>query len=219
MPTTVSRRTFISAAGALLIPPLSIASPKDERRMFLADAIKDVDKNRAAKEKEKAAAGQKGGMALFVMPPRVIPFLDWDFFYIDEGLNWVPEQDVKLSAVRVPKGFVTDLASIPQALWWALPRTGRYVYPAIVHDYLYWNQKTSRKEADDILLQSMIELNVSALKRDAIYAGVRTPVGQAAWDNNAQAKERGERRVLQKFPENSLMPWDKWKATPNVFTS
>ena len=39
--------------------------------------------------------------------------------------------------VRVPKGFTTDLASIPRAFTWLIPKLGRHLVPAVVHDYCY----------------------------------------------------------------------------------
>ena len=39
--------------------------------------------------------------------------------------------------VQVPKGFVTDGASIPRIFWVYLPRHGKYTKAAVVHDFLY----------------------------------------------------------------------------------
>src|SRR3954454_19309299 len=72
-------------------------------------------------------------------PPPVVPFADWDYYYITIDLDWKDESG-QLAPVSVPKGFVTDLASIPQLFCSILPPTGRYSYPAIVHDFLYWCQ-------------------------------------------------------------------------------
>jgi hypothetical protein len=43
-------------------------------------------------------------------------------------------------AVTVPRGFVTDLATIPVYFWWAIKPTGRHGHAAILHDWLYWEQ-------------------------------------------------------------------------------
>lgn len=37
----------------------------------------------------------------------------------------------------VPKGFVTDFASVPEILQGLIPPTGRYGKAAVIHDYLY----------------------------------------------------------------------------------
>jgi hypothetical protein len=39
--------------------------------------------------------------------------------------------------IIVPTGFITDLASIPRALYIALPPIGAYDKAAVVHDFLY----------------------------------------------------------------------------------
>ena len=50
--------------------------------------------------------------------------------------------------IVVPKGFVTDFASILQAFWaLGLSPHGQYSRAAVVHDYLYWSQSCSRYRA------------------------------------------------------------------------
>jgi len=39
--------------------------------------------------------------------------------------------------ITIPKGFVTDYASVPRYLWWLYPPVGGYDDAAVVHDYLY----------------------------------------------------------------------------------
>jgi len=57
------------------------------------------------------------------------------------------------TVIVVPRGFVTDVASIPQAFWsFGLSAHGRYSKAAIVHDYLYWTQGCSREQADNLLM-------------------------------------------------------------------
>jgi len=97
-------------------------------------------------------------------PVPITPFADWDYYYINEKLEWIPDvgAPADFSAVTAPEGFVTDLASIPPALWPVLPPTGRYAYPAIIHDYLYWFQPCSRDQADMVLklaMQDMVEVD------------------------------------------------------------
>lgn len=98
--------------------------------------------------------------------------------------------------IAVPAGFLTDLASIPRALWWFESPIDRSMAGAIIHDYLYWDQTCSKDEADAVLFVAMEESGVSAFKRDAVYAAVRTPVGQSAFARNAEARKKGERRYL-----------------------
>jgi hypothetical protein len=65
-----------------------------------------------------------------------------------------------LGTIRVPKGFVTDLASVPRlpfAYWLA---GGRGNAPAVVHDFLYrvqrhGNLKVSRSTADAVFYEAL----------------------------------------------------------------
>src|ERR1700681_1749562 len=139
-------------------------------------------------------------------------------YYLTDPILWEPNpgQENGFRSVEAPKGFVTDLASIPQILWSILRPDGEYAYAAIIHDYLYWEQTDPREYADDILKIAMEDLEVEPLKITAIYEGVRFG-GQAAWDENARLKNQGEKRVLIKEPPTAAMTWAEWKKRPDVF--
>lgn len=96
---------------------------------------------------------------------------------------------------EVPEGFVTDFASIPRPLWPIYPKTGRYQLAAVVHDFLYWEQTTSRKDADQIFLEGMEESGVSKKDRLIIYHAVRQG-GEGAWKKNAEQRAAGKPRVI-----------------------
>lgn len=106
--------------------------------------------------------------------------------------------------IEVPKGFVTDLASIPRALWAILPPWERYGPAAVVHDWLYWDQAIDRDMADAVLREAMEVLGVAAAERGAIYRGVRVGGGQAAWDRNTALKASGYSRMAS---PNNLPPY------------
>ncbi|KKL66348.1 hypothetical protein LCGC14_2145860, partial [marine sediment metagenome] len=55
--------------------------------------------------------------------------------------------------VEVPQGFTTDFASVPRVVWWLIPPDGQYTQAAVVHDFLYFSQTTTRIEADRIFLE------------------------------------------------------------------
>jgi hypothetical protein len=59
-------------------------------------------------------------------------------------------------SVIVPAGFVTDYASIPRPLWVMYAPHDRYSRAAVVHDYLYWSQRCTREQADNIFMLAMI---------------------------------------------------------------
>ena len=97
--------------------------------------------------------------------------------------------------IRVPKGFVTDFASIPRVLWSVLSPTGEFRLPAVIHDYLYWFQPCTREESDNLLLIAMKEEGVPERQRVAVYTGIRI-AGQVAWDADSTARTSGELKVL-----------------------
>ena len=94
------------------------------------------------------------------------------------------DPDRVLHNIRVPEGFVTDLASIPAPAYALnifspfLPnegagKVGRHLVAAVVHDYLYRTGKLDRERADEIFLAAMKELGVSNIRQQAFYWAVR----------------------------------------------
>lgn len=76
---------------------------------------------------------------------------------------------------QVPKGFRTDLASVPQLAKSLVPKLGPWNQIAVVHDFVYRNPwvNLTRKEADDLLMDGMKTKNVGLYARSVIYSGVR----------------------------------------------
>jgi hypothetical protein len=112
-----------------------------------------------------------------------------------DNRSWVVVQDLVFGPYTVPAGFVTDLASLPAFLrWWTDP-WGRHGHAAIVHDLLYWTQKTTRRQADDVFLRGMKALRVRTTQRYALWLGVRL-FGWLAWRNNRDARLAGFLKVL-----------------------
>jgi len=138
------------------------------------------------------------------------------YYYLVKKIKWSPDEpNSPLPSVTVPVGFVTDFASIPQIAWSLFPPDGRYTYPAVMHDYLYWEQQTTRAQADEIFRLMMREFSVAAPAIATIYAGVRAG-GGVAWEGNARLKESGEQRILRVFPDDPKTTWSMWK-TRDVF--
>ncbi len=132
-------------------------------------------------------------------------------------IDWKPELgQASLPKVTVPKGFVTDLASIPPIFFSVLRPDGEYAYAAIIHDYLYWTQVVPREDADMVFRLAMEEFEVNPAVAFLIYKAVRWG-GQFAWNSNAEKKSNGEKRILRRFPQNPKTRWTDWKTRPNVF--
>lgn len=98
--------------------------------------------------------------------------------------------------ITVPVGFITDLASIPRQLWWWQSPFEATMAPAILHDYLYWQQTCTKDEADAVMYLAMEEVGINANTRNLVYAGIRTPRAQNAWDQNQRARLNGESRFF-----------------------
>jgi len=77
--------------------------------------------------------------------------------------------------VSVPKGFRTDGASIPRPLWPIIghPMDPEYYPAAVVHDYLYCQQRMTRRQADCVFRELLERLGVAAWRCWAMYVGVR----------------------------------------------
>lgn len=145
--------------------------------------------------------------------PLLKPFADNRDWVLFRDLDYhVGDSDI---TITVPKGFVTDFASIPQAFWaTGLSPNGKYSKAAIVHDYLYWAQGCTRKQADNILMIGMKESDVDIATRATIYEGVRLG-GDSAWQGNAAEKASGLPRVV---PEADLefgptVLWQDYRQT------
>jgi hypothetical protein len=155
----------------------------------------------------------------FVGVPQLSPFADWDYYYLRAPLKWFDSNGIsQLQPVTAVTGFVCDLASIPRLFWSLLPKTARYTAPAIIHDYLYWEQPAThtRRQADDVFLVGMRELGVSGWKCWLIHKSVRLG-GWTSWRSNRKARDLGERRVLRRFPSDVSVTWYQWRNDPTVF--
>lgn len=76
-------------------------------------------------------------------------------------------------AITVPKGFKTDLASIPRPLWVLFPPFGHYLKPSILHDFLCVSPGCPRALGDALFRVAMQLEKVKWYKRFPIYCGVR----------------------------------------------
>ena len=104
----------------------------------------------------------------------------WNFF----GKDYV---------VRIPTGFVTDLASIPRPLWVLIAPMDLTFAAPILHDYLYQcggvpppggvypsDVTFTRREADRLFAQLMKEEKIVFWRRHLAWVAVRL-FGWATW--------------------------------------
>lgn len=86
----------------------------------------------------------------------------------------------EVGAVTVPAGYVTDFASVPRLplMYWLAGDTAHEA--AVVHDWLYSEQKVSRDVADRVFREASAASGVAWWRRWLMWAGVRIG-GGFAW--------------------------------------
>lgn len=107
-----------------------------------------------------------------------------DLFYTDNPMFYRKIIDDKEIVVHVPRGFLTDGASVPKVLQKLFPVWDSYYQAAVFHDYLceYLTVYTgfikmtptaiTRTEVDKLFNELMKELGINAVKRKLVNAGV-----------------------------------------------
>ena len=146
-----------------------------------------------------------------IQAPTLKPFADSkDFMLVRDMVYILGRTDI---SITVPKGFVTDFASVPKGLWsFGLSPHGKFSKAAIIHDYLYWTQGCTREQSDMIMLIAMKESQVEAVDQFALYEGLDL-AGNPAWVENMQDREAGIPRVVPveywDFPPDAT--WAKYR--------
>lgn len=126
----------------------------------------------------------------------VSPFPDGKRWVLVSKLNYDVGCKGSGYTIIVGNGFITDFASVPRLLWLFMSCWGIYGNGAVIHDWLYWQQYTSRREADAIFLEAMTVLKTPKFKKFILYRAVRW-FGAIAWHRNARLKAQGETRMIQ----------------------
>lgn len=143
-------------------------------------------------------------------PPMLIPFADGEYWVLGNDLVYTIGESGH--RIVVPRGFVTDFASVPRIFWTFFPRHGEYTRAAIVHDFLYWEQKCTREQADELFDIVMAGTHVDSTSRFTIYAAVRV-WGNDAWEENAVEKEQGYVRIIpERYIDFPVMTrWENYR--------
>ena len=109
-----------------------------------------------------------------------------------------------LARLRIPRGLVTDLASVPETLWSIVGPIGDHLEACIVHDYLYmaWTDfrtKPIRRDwdfADTVLKAGMESSSVGTLDQTLIYTAVRS----VGWSTFRKRRYTLEERMAEWLP-------------------
>ena len=143
-------------------------------------------------------------------PPLVRPFTNARHWVLAEPMTY--RIGSTKDSVVVPAGFVTDFASIPQRLHSFLSPNSPVLTPAIVHDYLYWNQGCTREEADRVFHIAMRETRVVPRERELIFSAV-DKFGGRAFRSNAADRAGGKPRIIpeeyRRIP--ALVRWENYQ--------
>lgn len=122
----------------------------------------------------------------FLIQPKLQPIGNGDEWELCDPFTVRVEDGDTTEIITVPKGFTTDLASVPRLPGAYLVFANRGRRSAILHDYLY-SQQVDRKRADRIFLAAM-ENEVGAIPRRLMYWAVRLG-GGAYYQSHQQANE------------------------------
>ena len=109
----------------------------------------------------------------YATTPSLSPIINGELWEISK--DW--HVTVRGNKETLPRGFITDGASIPRILWRVCghPMTTKRIIPAIVHDAIYDGTIFSytRKEADEIFRDGIIEAGWPKWKAHIEYAALR----------------------------------------------
>lgn len=102
-----------------------------------------------------------------------------DTLYVEpvSGGKWLNKEPVKYIynniTYTIPKLFLFDGLSIPRFLFPLIADEGDFIYAACIHDYLYRTGKSSRKLADEIFKEVLLERGVNKIISNILYRVVR----------------------------------------------
>jgi hypothetical protein len=104
----------------------------------------------------------------------------------DNPGNWILVQDYRYldKGIQrcIPRGFVTDFASIPRLFWNIMSPTELGDVGPICHDWEYRNSINTRAVADKRFLNNMKLDGISWWKRSTAYSMVRA-FGWSSWNS------------------------------------
>jgi hypothetical protein len=121
--------------------------------------------------------------------------------YLGEGQYLVLKDIVvfiaPLTPMIIPKGLITDFASIPRfARWFISPDATWITVAALLHDVLYAGEWVDRQVADSIFKQIMRYRKASFIKRNIVYFAVRLG-GGFVWRKHDKIEVEQYRILLQ----------------------
>ena len=108
---------------------------------------------------------------------------DRDLWFTNEDFTYYIGDVAEQRYVTVPKGYVTDGASVPRLFWGMIPPWGSYGQAAVVHDFLCEKKQLTfnnnnpltldQAQIDRVLWTAMRASGVPYWKSALIYGAVR----------------------------------------------
>lgn len=111
-----------------------------------------------------------------------------DLTPLADGRNWRLLSDLTYcvdtssggDVITVPKGFVTDLASVPRPIWNLWPPFGKWDRASVLHDYGYRHEGVyvgskfvySKSQVDGFFRDAMKLEGVGLITRNILYRAV-----------------------------------------------
>ncbi len=123
-------------------------------------------------------------------------------------------------AVAVPRGYVTDFASIPGFVQWLIAPFGKHSEAAVVHDWLYTlgtpGDRKTRKLADLTFRRALALVGVKFFRRNLMYWAVRVG-GRSGYglesDYDFRELERLKRRIPPPERDQFMITWKEQVLT------
>lgn len=82
-------------------------------------------------------------------------------------------EDVQYRSYVVPKGFISDGATVPKLFWSVFPPVDIYFKSCILHDWLVTKTAMKWKDAADVFYESLLDDGVSKTKALIMSRAVR----------------------------------------------
>lgn len=107
--------------------------------------------------------------------------VNWRVWRIEHDFTYEVGEKGSGRNITVPRGFITDGASVPRVLWWLFPAWGSYSRAAVIHDLLCHlvhagfphPEAPTRYAADRVFLEAMEVCGTGPITRRIMYWSVR----------------------------------------------
>jgi len=127
---------------------------------------------------------------------------------------WVVNEHWAFDGIEIPKGFTTDLDSVPHIPGIFALFKGRSRIAALVHDYLYTVADRPRKEVDRAFLKYMVIDNTPSWIAHCMYVAVRS-FGWLYY-RRADGDTPDERLRSRLVDASGTCPFLKTNPTPSI---